>query len=483
MGIVQPPNGPAPALALRRVSSLRFVGGGGHAGRDGSLVIVIDRMRSGVAAWVAGPGPESAAVARISVCASMLLVLRGLEEPAARIAAMPAELFRPVGIVRILPVELWTQGAVWTLRLAAFAAVALALVGLWSRTSFVVSYIATLYLVSLTYSWTGIWSHGEALTLLAGLPLLLTAHGDAWSLDARRRDERPRRDGLTAYGLPVRCLQLLVALYFLNAGYWKLTRTGLAWAWSENLRQILALRYGVLEFAPPALADLALRHGWLSRLLAVGNLVAQIAPIALVPFLGRRWARVSVAVLVTGEALGLTLVMGLFHGEMIPLGLVFLTGQPGRAPVQPVSSSAVRRTVALASVSLILTAQVTVAWLNDDAALRAFPLTSTSMFSAMYGPEAQRLRITTTPSLSEAESRRIRETATLPVGDQRCRLLQKLVIAIAEAEAAEGIAITSVRVDLETFNIAGGRAELLSAEHIETFSRRQLVTCDEGAPT
>jgi hypothetical protein len=49
--------------------------------------------------------------------------------------------------------------------------------------------------------------------------------------------------------------------------------------------------------------------------------------------------------------------------------------------------------------------------------------------------------------------------------------------------AFEGIANTSVRVDLETFDIAGGRAELLSTEHIETFSRRQLVACDEGAPT
>jgi hypothetical protein len=239
--------------------------------------------------------------------------------------------------------------ACWALLLiAAVAAVAVLLdrrpaLAMW------VAYLAGLLLVSASYSHAVMWSHGEVVTFLAGMPLLFLGRSD----------------------LPIRGAQVMLGLFFANAVWWKLDRTGTGWGTSENMRNILGLRYGVIGDEATPVAGFALDHAWFAGLLAKGNLVNQFVPLAMVPLLRWRSARLVAAGAWALEVVGLMVVMGLYPWAMLPLGLLFLLPVEDREPARWV----------VPVLATIVAVQVVVAWVGRDPELRAYPFTASIMYS------------------------------------------------------------------------------------------------------
>ena len=110
--------------------------------------------------------------------------------------------------------------------------------------------------------------HNDVTLLLALVPLLPAATGDAWSLDrlmSRRRAE-PRPVGV-AYGWPVRTAMAVVAGAYFFSGIAKLETSGLAWVTSDNLRFILYAKASPF-FRPNGLSLLVADRPWLAHLVA-----------------------------------------------------------------------------------------------------------------------------------------------------------------------------------------------------------------------
>lgn len=455
-------------------------------------------MAGGVRRYLGDAGPRSAALARIAVSLSLLLVLAHHLDTPLLAGGQPAALYRPVGVAWLTPHALVTRATLTVLLVTALAATIAALVGWYSRCAYAVAYLGTLTLVSVSYSFSMAWSHGENVTFLAGLPLLLAPLGDAWSADAARRAAAPPPPApltvappaaaLTAaprlaaapptavarpaaaptttpgpgprYGIPLRAAQALVALYFFHAVYGRLAATGTAWALSDNLRHILALRFLVVGEAPPWLARQALAHGGLARALAATDLLLQAAPVCLLPLLRHRAARLVSAGAVTAVGVGWTTVLGLFGGEAIPLGALFLRAggrvfpgplAPGRWPWR------VRVTAGLVGAAVL--AQAGAGWAGADRR-RAYPFTATAVYPRLYGPVEYRLAVRTRPVLSPALRDRVRLLYTGPVAN-RCVAWQRAGRIDAEYRALHGRSLEEVTVWAQRWDVTGGRAAVL----------------------
>src|SRR6185295_14397151 len=138
----------------------------------------------------------------------------------------------------------WLVICLWLL---AIGGSALMFVGLFSRTSTVVSFVAALALASASFSSSATWSHQYNVVFLAQLAFLGARGGDVLSLDALIRKLRglPAEDRVRAYQWSLRLVQLAVALMFACAAFHKLMHGHftLRWALSDNLRHQLLVRY------------------------------------------------------------------------------------------------------------------------------------------------------------------------------------------------------------------------------------------------
>lgn len=434
-----------------------------------------------VRSYLEGPGARSVALGRIAVAVSLLLVLARHVDTPLYAGRQPAELYHPVGAALLVAIGMITPALLYALLALASVATLAALVGWYARVTFAVGYLSTLLLVSVSYSFTVTWSHGESATFLAGLPLLFARVGDAWSVDARRQVAPPLAPSGMMYGIPLRGAQAMLALYFFNAVYWKLTTTGLEWAFSDNLRQIFALRYLVIGDDPPWVVSLALDHPWIAQAMAVGNLVLQATPMLLLPLLRWRAAQVLAAAAFIMEALGLTVVMGLFGGEMIPLGVLFLTVDRQRVADGLAASSAalgrrvqgsfripVVRVVGLV-VAVCVAAQAFIAWSRYDHVLRSYPFTATPMYSGRYGPVTHRLSIEMRPGppVEFRERVRLLYTGDLTARDALRRRAEQIN---AEHVGRYGKSLDEMTIRREAWDITDGQAHVVTSTVLFSWS-------------
>jgi hypothetical protein len=198
--------------------------------------------------------------------------------------------FDPVGPVSFLGEPL--PGDIVRLLLAAAVVTGVAFVAGW-RYRLSGPLFAALLLWVLTYRNSfGQVFHTENLLVLHVLILAASPAADAWSLDARGRDE-PADSGW--YGWPVRLMCLVTVLTYFITGETKLRNAGLDWLTSDSLRNYVAydnLRKAELGDPHSPLASVLLGHAWLFHPLAAFTLVVELgAPLAL---LGRRIARLWV---------------------------------------------------------------------------------------------------------------------------------------------------------------------------------------------
>lgn len=265
---------------------------------------------------------------RIAIACSVLGTLQRLATlSTVHIPGAPS-LYRPVGVWMLLGRTIPPDGVVTALWVAAFGATFLMLVGLWSRASTAVSFVAAVALTSASFSSSAAWSHQYNVVFLAQLAFLGARGGDALSLDAllRRRRGLPPLDVPRGYQWSVRLVLFAVALMFAGAAFHKILHGHftLRWALSDNLRHQLLVRYDLAGLPRPPVADWIIDDVWRYRTAAVLNLVSQSAPILAVIFVRRPWIRALAGGFFALEIIALDLVVDLWNPHWLPLFAVFV---------------------------------------------------------------------------------------------------------------------------------------------------------------
>jgi hypothetical protein len=126
------------------------------------------------------------------------------------------------------------------------------LVGLKTRLSLTAAALSSFYLLGVAQM-TGNIQHNHHhvwfLALLAASPC-----GDALSLDARDRGG-DKTEPSVEYGVPIFFARALIAAIFFFPGYWKLRESGLAWIFSDNLRNQMWWKWAQYDWVPSIRID------------------------------------------------------------------------------------------------------------------------------------------------------------------------------------------------------------------------------------
>ena len=183
------------------------------------------RMRAALddALW----GPETAArLLVVHVGLSVLIGVRVVAGSYRQLADTPAALVDPVPFLGFLDRMPSAQVVVGIQAVGGLAALAAAL-RRRPQLAFAVAWVCYLVLAGLRGS-RGKVLHNDLLLLWASAPFLLAPA----VIDVRDRVARRR------YGWPVRVAIVITPLVYLFAGYHKLRRSGLEWAYGDNMRYV-----------------------------------------------------------------------------------------------------------------------------------------------------------------------------------------------------------------------------------------------------
>jgi hypothetical protein len=275
--------------------------------------------------WFAEGGRTALAIVRIAVATSVIFTLFHVianESPVA------ASVYRPVGIWMLLghiAPPGWLVQALWVI---AWVSTAAMLVGFATRASTATSFVSAVAIAALTFSASRTWSHQYNVVFLAQLALLGARSGDTLSIDAwlRRRRGLPLIDVARGYQWSLRLAQLAVVLMFAGAAFHKLAHGHftLRWAFSDNLRHHLLVRYDLAGTPRPAFVDWLLAESWRYQGAALLNMITQAAPLLAVIFVRRPLVRLLAAALFTTEVLMLGVVVELWNLHWLPLVAVFI---------------------------------------------------------------------------------------------------------------------------------------------------------------
>lgn len=160
-------------------------------------------------------------------------------------AGLPKELlFPPVGLGGVLKYIPINETLAWYAAVGLTISCLLAIAGLFTRTSIVVSLLLSVYVLGVPQLFGKI-NHYHHLTWFM-LILAVSPCADVLSIDAIFKSWKRADRGLTEppaasvrYALPLRFVWLLMGVIYFSAGFWKVWTAGLAWAWSDNPRNTL----------------------------------------------------------------------------------------------------------------------------------------------------------------------------------------------------------------------------------------------------
>ncbi|MGB7159366.1 MAG: hypothetical protein WBD40_14965 [Tepidisphaeraceae bacterium] len=172
-----------------------------------------------------------------------LLFWQYFEQRFAPWADVSRAFWQPIWIFEKFHIPVLPGQALLACEIAWKAALACACVGLLTRFSTAAAFALGIYLLGLRHNW-GKASHDDASTVLILLILALSRCGDAFSLDAiLRRKRRAEGDPLPLtsgeYRWPIRAVWLVLAMVFFNSAVAKLRKSGIEWAFSENLAVLM----------------------------------------------------------------------------------------------------------------------------------------------------------------------------------------------------------------------------------------------------
>jgi hypothetical protein len=138
-------------------------------------------------------------------------------------------------------------------------------------------------------SYRGSWGqllHFENLMVLYLLIIAVSPAVDAWSIDARRREDRRDVPGESvSYGFPIALAGLVLVITYVIAGVAKLRYGGYDWVFGDTLRNHVAYaaaRLDLLGGSPSPLAGWAVRLDGIWPFVAAATIVVELAaPVAL----------------------------------------------------------------------------------------------------------------------------------------------------------------------------------------------------------
>ena len=202
---------------------------------------------------------------------------------------LPEVFWMPIGTFQVAHIPRPTVAMVATLQVVWKGALVLSTVGLLARPAIWVSFLLGFYLLGLPHNF-GKMHHTDALIVIILGTLAMARSGDAWSLDQffqrRGSPSTPRRINASGeYTWPIRLAQVALCLVFFAAGFTKLSRSGLAWVFSDHLATaIIKQNYYLSDVAPLTEWGLDLAASpWMSRGLAAATLILELGyPLALV---------------------------------------------------------------------------------------------------------------------------------------------------------------------------------------------------------
>ena len=370
----------------------------------------------------------SVAVLRIAIATSVLMTLWRLGSGyAGDPASAPHSIYRAVGILRLYPGEPG-PAAIEVLRVIAWASTLAMLVGFRSRAATAISLVSALALASYGAAFTPTWSHDHNAPFLAQIAFLGAHGGDALSVDAwlrRRRGQPPPADH--AYQWSVRLVQLAIAVMFASGAVMKIVggKGTLAWAFSDNLRHQLLVRFDLIGLPRTAAAEWLLESSWRWKAAALGNLVSQLAPLAACFAMRRPRLRAVLGAFFVLEVVGLGVVMGFWDVQWLPLAAVFVDWdrlaawwrrrRGGEESVAPAPTPArLPRAVPIFVAAFVLYDVVVAFVPSIDQRLNTYPFSSFPMFAQVrakrpydthqtYELSGGRLVIVADPPLSPAQ--------------------------------------------------------------------------------
>jgi len=195
--------------------------------------------------------------------------------------------YEPLYLFTQFHVPILSEKWVLVIQLAQQAACLLAALGLFTRPSTIVSFALTAYCAGLPNNFGSVY-HYDAVMVLVMLVFGLARAGDAWSMDSLIRSARGGglRPSSGEYTWPIRMATLILSLILFSAGYSKLSISGIRWALSDNLSNLLLLHCWLPVSNEPLLPGLGLAIAsspTISRMLALGALLTELLyPLALV---------------------------------------------------------------------------------------------------------------------------------------------------------------------------------------------------------
>lgn len=264
--------------------------------------------------------PTRPAVLRLMLGAYSLWYVASRSRLFQQIARSEPGLFKPVGVVSMLPRPV-PPALFRAILVATLAANVAFLVGWKHRATGPAFSGLLLWLLTYRNSWSMVYHNDNALVLHA-LILGFTPAADALSLDARGR--RAAEPGASwRYGWPVALMNTATTLTYLVAGVAKVVGPlGWGWASGDGMRGQVAhdaLRKELLGERARPLAFALHERLFLYRLLGVASLAVELgAPLALADRrLGRLWGLAAL-----GMHWGILLVMGITFRYQLS-GMIF----------------------------------------------------------------------------------------------------------------------------------------------------------------
>jgi hypothetical protein len=281
--------------------------------------------------WFAEGGRVSCAILRIAIAFALMLTLERLRNTWPSGAAGspgPHPAYRPVGVWMLMghhEPPVWLIDVLWA---AAWTGAIGMLVGAYARVSAAVAFVAGVGLAALSYSATKTWSHQYNVVFIALFAFQGARSSDALSWDAYWRRAR----GMAAIDVPrgyqwsIRLVQVAVAVMYASGMFHKVLHghMTLAWAFSDNLRNHLLVRYDLASVPRPAIVDWMIDDPTRYHLAALGNLFTQTVPLAAIFLVRRPVLRALAGSFFVLETVALGVVMQLWNLHWLPLAAVFI---------------------------------------------------------------------------------------------------------------------------------------------------------------
>ena len=203
------------------------------------------------------------------------------------------------------------------------------ILGLFSRVSLVINFLANLLLISLSESFSVGWSHGYNMNLLAQMPFVFAPVGRLLSVDAIVKKRLFNKvDTYCNNGIYLWMTNFGIVGIFFNAFFWKIfsnrTSLNLNWAFSDNFRNQIISRYSLLGEEIPNYLLFLSNNEWAWQATAFLNLTCQALPFISLFLFKMPRLRLFFGFLFVIEEIGLMAIMQLYDYYWIPLILLFV---------------------------------------------------------------------------------------------------------------------------------------------------------------